>query len=323
MTKLDDNNEFSIKIGQLLRKYRDEAKLTQSEVANRLGLSKTAGFTYVSQLETGKLKNPSLMLILRYLKVCGIPWTSFFQKLSAIDFKLEHAKIMKQVELPSNLTSKQRKKIDRDSALYLNKVLYPKTPFQKLDWERIRDKIDKKVKILLFNHQLDENGKQPYFGVMNELIQNYDTGKIPEILNGHRQARVLKYGIIDEIRKIVYQTVRQEEYRLKKQKALPSEKFKKMTGEFLRYRIKIELIEAAVQKKLGKLNVPIFSNQAYKNFTREYVSALKKYRTKPLLLTQRFAEMKRTYLVQGLQEEVLVQLKEIITGLIESVVPKK
>jgi hypothetical protein len=253
-----------------------------------------------------------------------VPYTNFFQKLSAIDFKLEHEKVMKQVDLPSSLSQDQRKKIDRDSALYLNKVQYPKTPFQKLDWERIRDKIDKKIKTLLFNHQLDENTKQPYFRLVTELIANYDTGQIPAILNKHRQARILKYGIIEEIRKIVYQTVRLEQYRLKKQKAMPSEKFKKMAGEFLKYRVKIEPIEAIVQKKLGELNVPIILNQAYKNFMRECYKAIKKYhKIKPLLLIQRFAELMRTYKAQELKEDVLLQIREMIMSKFQPAEEKK
>lgn len=310
----NDINAFSKETGKLLKKFRIKVRLTQAEVSAQLGLSKTAGFTYISQLETGKIKNPSLMLILRYLKVCGVPWATFFQKLSAIDFNFEHKKIMEKVELPSSLTSRQRKKIDRDSALYLNKVQYPKTPFQRLDWERIRTKIDKKVKILLFNHKLDESAKQPYFGFTEELISDYDSGQITAIFQRYWQARKLNRAIMEGIRRIVYQTVKIEQKRLKKQKALPSEKFRKMAGEFLRYRVKIELIEAAVQKKLGEYNVPIAQNQAYKDFVRECYSALKKYYLQDQsLLTQKFKEITKTWKRMGLNEEVMEKVKETTT----------
>jgi transcriptional regulator with XRE-family HTH domain len=318
MQKSNEHIAFIKAIGRILQEFRKNAGLSQTEIAKEIGLSETSGFKYISWLETGRINNPSLITVLEYLKACKTPWTKFFQKLSAIDFRFEHNKIMGQVEMPSNMTQEQRKKIDRDTALYLNKVQYPKTPFQKLDWERIKTKIDKKVKALLFNHQMDENAKQPYFNLTDELITNYDTGQIPAILKKHRQARILKYGIIEEIRKIVYQAVRTEQYRLRKQKALPSEKAKKMAGEFLRYRVKIEPIEAEVQKKLGELKVPIVHNQAYKNFIRESFQALKKYFHKDkLLLKQRFAEIIRTYKAQGLKEEVLLPLKDIILRYIE------
>jgi transcriptional regulator with XRE-family HTH domain len=314
MTKV--NFVFTKEMGDLLKEFRLKAGLSQAELGERIGFSKKTAYSQISHLENGIIKNPPIGNIILYLKACGVSLVNFFQKLSAIDFKLEHEKIMKQVEMPSSLNEGLRKKIDRDTALYLNKVQYPKTP--------LRTKIDKKVKVLLFNHQLDENGKRPYFNLTNELISNYDTGQIPAILKKHGQARILKYGIIDEIRKIVYQTVRIEQYRLKKQKALPSEKFRKMSGEFLRYRVKIEPIEAEVQKKLGELNVPIVQNQAYKNFTRECYQAIKKYFYKDrLLLKQRFAEIMKTYKAQELKEDVLLQIREMIMSKFQPAEEKK
>jgi hypothetical protein len=86
-----------------------------------------------------------------------------------------------------------------------------------------------------------------------------------------------------------------------------------MAGGFLRHRVKIEPIETEVQRKLGELNVPIVQNQAYKDFARECYSALKKYyRKNPLLLTQRFAEIMKTWKAQGLKEEILEKVKEIV-----------
>lgn len=40
--------------------------------------------------------------------------------------------------------------------------------------------------------------------------------------------------------------------------------------KFGKYRMKIEPIEAEIQKKLGELNVPTIYNQAYKDFAREF-----------------------------------------------------
>ena len=368
-------------LGKLLAKFRKSAKLSQAELvvrrqrlcrrrAERMGLSKKRGYCHISHLETGREKKPSLYTILLYLKACQVPWTTFFQKLSEIDFKIEHDTVMRQVypapfdkkskdtttscecditqpdkrggvDLPSRLTPDLRQKVDRDTAKYLNKIQYPKTPFQKLDWERIKTNIDKKVKTLLFDHKLDEKAKQPYFTLTNEFITNYDTGQIPAIFQKHWQAQILNRGIIEAIRKIVYQTVKTEQKRLKKQKVLPSEKFRKMAGSFLRYRIKIEPIdpapfykmsgdktisfecditqpdkrggvEAEVQKKLGELNVPIAQNQAYKDFVRECYKAIKKYYPKdPPLLTQKFTEITKAWKQMGLNEGVMEKVKEI------------
>ena len=304
---------FTKEIGQLLIKCRKQARLSQGEVAKCCGLHTKTGYSQISRLESGRIKNPSLASIILFLKACNTPLVSFFQELSAIDFKIEHKNIMRQVQMPSSLTTDQRQKIDRDTALYETKVQYPKTPFQKLDWEHIRTKIDKKVKTLLFNHQIEEDQKTPYFTFADELFLNYDSGQIPAIFERHWQAGQLNRFIITAIKSIVYKTFRYEQKRLEKPKPLTKEKLQKMGTGFLRYRIKIEPIEAKVQKKLGELNVPIVYNQAYKDFTRECYKALKKYYHKnPLLLTQRFAEIMKSWQKQGLKQEVLLKVKDLI-----------
>jgi len=92
---------FTKEIGQLLIKYRKQARLSQGEVAKRCGLHTKTGYSQISRLESGRIKNPSLGSIILFLKACNTPLVSFFQELSAIDFKIEHEKIMRQVEMPS------------------------------------------------------------------------------------------------------------------------------------------------------------------------------------------------------------------------------
>jgi transcriptional regulator with XRE-family HTH domain len=190
MTKT--NFVFTKEMGLLLKKFRMNVGLSQSEVGERIGFSKKSAYSQISHLENGLIKNPSLGNIILYLKACGVAFTTFFQKLSEIDFKIEHKNIMRQVGMPSGITSGLRQKIDRDTAKYVNKIRYPKTPFQRLDWERVKTKIDKKVKILLFNHELDENSKAPYFTFAKELILNYDTGQTRAIFEKYWQIGQLK-----------------------------------------------------------------------------------------------------------------------------------
>ncbi len=94
---------FTKEIGQLLIKYRKQARLSQGEVAKRCGLHTKTGYSQISRLESGRIKNPSLASIILFLKACNTPMVSFFQKLSAIDFMIEHKKIMRQVEIPNEL----------------------------------------------------------------------------------------------------------------------------------------------------------------------------------------------------------------------------
>ena len=104
-------------IGNLLAKIRKEALLTQKDVAERLGLSEKAGMMYISKLEQGKIKNPSMNTILHYLTVCNKPWVSFFEKLAGIYFMKSHWKIISQVDIPRHY-----KKVTRDVAKYQHSI---------------------------------------------------------------------------------------------------------------------------------------------------------------------------------------------------------
>ncbi len=331
----NDEVRFVKEIGKILQKYRKNAKLSQSELAEKMGLSRTSGFKYISYLETGRIKNPSLLTILRYLKICQVLWPKFFQELAQIDFNLQHQKY--QVAIPSDLPLDLQKKIDRDTALYLIKIQYPKPPFDELDWQRIQEKVDKKVNELLSHQGLNETDKIPYLNFVNELIKNYDTPQSQTVFEKYYRTKELNWRIISEIRSIIYKVIRMEQKRLKKPKALDPQKISTMARKFLAYRIQIEPIEAEVQKKLSELGVPTLYHQGYKDFCRECFSLIKKfYQKKPknqteaklisitdnkastsslysnLNLIQKVTELIKKWKTLGLKEEVLQIVKDIV-----------
>jgi transcriptional regulator with XRE-family HTH domain len=104
-------------IGQLLASYRQTSHLNQTNIADRLGLSPKSGKITISRLETGNFRNLSLDLVLGYLDICEMPWSSFFEKLSAIYFNKQHDKIITQVP-----TTKFQNKVDRDVAKYTHSI---------------------------------------------------------------------------------------------------------------------------------------------------------------------------------------------------------
>lgn len=299
-------------IGKLLQKYRRQARLSQSEIAKELGLKESLGFKYISLLETGRIKNPSLLTVLNYLKVCRVSWSDFFQTLSAIDIKLERENIFRQVEMPHEVRPHLRKKIELDTAGYLLNITYPKAPLTNIDISKIQERVQKKVKKLLLDLQTEDVKIQSYLNFMHALIDNYYSEKHRLVFEKYAQDNSLRAGVVQKIRNLVYQAFHQAEKQLLKPKPHKSKKLQTMTKEFIHYRIKIEPIEQAVQQLLGTLKTPIVYNQAYKDYARACLKTLKKYHLKdPLVLKQHLNEIKNWWLMNKLNSEVLDKVLEV------------
>jgi XRE family transcriptional regulator, master regulator for biofilm formation len=59
----------------VLRTLREQRGLTQDQVASRAGVTKP----YLSQLESGARKNPSLPVLKRLAKALGVPVTELLE----------------------------------------------------------------------------------------------------------------------------------------------------------------------------------------------------------------------------------------------------
>ena len=108
--------KMTIPIGKLLAKFREQTGLSQTEVAERMGLSTKSGYKYISRLEKGQIKKSFLETILNYLDAIGVSWETFFRELSVLRSKHTHQNVMSQVKLPSDW--RLQKKIDRYTATY-------------------------------------------------------------------------------------------------------------------------------------------------------------------------------------------------------------
>ncbi|MEO0092155.1 MAG: helix-turn-helix transcriptional regulator [candidate division WOR-3 bacterium] len=137
---------FTKDMAEKLKKIRKESKLSQREVGIRMGISPSSAQSFIAQLEAGRIKNPTLKTILDYLSVCNYAWSKFFGDLSAIQFSLNHNKIMRQVEIP-----KYRQKIDRDVAKYTHSI---KTKFsQKQDIKPLTLEKQEEMAIKFLRHR--------------------------------------------------------------------------------------------------------------------------------------------------------------------------
>ena len=63
------------RLGRLLRRIREEKGLTQDELARKARLTKP----YISQIENGVRRNPSLPALQRLAKALGVPVTELLE----------------------------------------------------------------------------------------------------------------------------------------------------------------------------------------------------------------------------------------------------
>ena len=140
---------FTQEMTELLKKIRLRSGLSQSELAERIGLSKKTSYSYISHLEKGFLKNPSLGTILMYLKICGESWSDFFKELDIIDFKMRHEKMISQ--LPPEAT---QRKVQKDAMRYEIGVEFPSKAKEEFDFARLKKQIKEKVEVLVSKEEI-------------------------------------------------------------------------------------------------------------------------------------------------------------------------
>lgn len=73
---MEDYKDFYITLGSLLKEYREKRKMTQSEVAERLGITKAA----ISNYETG-YRVISAKALKDYCKAVGVSVDEVFKRI--------------------------------------------------------------------------------------------------------------------------------------------------------------------------------------------------------------------------------------------------
>ena len=301
---------FTKEMAVILKRLRENANLTQKEVASRMGVKTKYGQSLIAQIEIGKVNNPSLRTILDYLRVCGSSWPEFFKELDRIDFKMRHEKMISQVHPPPT-----EKKIQRDAMRYEINVEFPSKEKEEIDFNRLKKQIKDKVIVLLTKNQIEENQTNSYQRYALEYFDFLATLNKPgmKMVTDKYQRTGLKTNILFGLKKIINNVLRAEIKRISAKKPLPSEKQEKMAIGFTKYRIRIEKIEAEVHKVLCEIGVqpPWFA--LYKGFTRECYRVLKNYYGKNQeLLNKTLTEIIERWKKEGLKDDVLLKLKDKI-----------
>lgn len=301
---------FTKEMGNLLVNIRNKARLSQNEVAEAIGMSSKLGHSYISRLENGKIKNPFLGTIILYLDACHTPYLNFFAKFSELRFREQHQEIMLQAKLPKD--TRTRTKIDRDTALYSNKIKYQtKTPY--LDIDKLKAKINRMLDQYMSDHKIDKH--------LIPIYQDFTSYVLKRVLNPKPNPPLdfkpwIKSSVqtnqLYYINQMIYKIVHQEEKKLNRRRIPTTEKQKKMVIGFLKYRVMIEQVETETHKLLNELEVPFSQYHLYKDFARECFSHLKKlYFKDQMLLSQRFAQSIRGWKEAKLDKNVLEKVKEV------------
>jgi transcriptional regulator with XRE-family HTH domain len=311
---------FTKEMAEKLRKIRETARLTQQEVALRIGLKTKSGKSVISQLESGMVKNPTLKTILDYLRACGSSWSEFFKQLDAIDFRTRHenlsacghaqAEMISQVHPPPT-----QRKIQRDAMRYEIGIEFPskEKPKRDIDFDRLKSRIEAKVTPFLIKNEIEGNQASLYQKFTKEYFDFLATlNKSGMTAVTDKYLRVgLKRNVLYSLKKITNYVIRAEIKRISAKKPLPSEKQEKMAIGFTKYRIRIEKIEAEVHKLLCELSVPTHWFALYKGFARECYRVLKKYYGKNQeLLNKTLADIIERWKKEGLKDDVLLKLKD-------------
>jgi len=303
---------FTKEMAEKLRKIRETARLTQQEVALRIGVKTKSGKSVISQLESGMVKNPTLKTILDYLRACGSSWPEFFKQLDAIDFRTRHEKMISQIPIPPT-----QRKIKRDAMRYEIGIEFPskEKPKRDIDFDRLKSRIESKVSAYLIKNKIQENQSSFYQKFVREyfnFLATLNKSGLKAVTDKYQRTG-LKNNILYGLKKIINNVIRAELKRISAKKPLPSEKQQKMAVGFTKYRIRIEKIEAEVHKLLCELSVPTPWFALYKGFTRECYRVLKKYRGKNQeILNKTLIEIIERWKKEGLKSDVLLKLKDKI-----------
>ena len=307
---------FTQEMGLVLKSIREKAGLYQIDVAKAIGFKSKTAFSYISRLEKGMIKNPSLKTIIMYLNACGGNRFSFFTELNRILTKQEQQEIMSQADLSTQAKMKRVgyktliQKLDRDTALYANKIKYMQRP---IDKHSLQDRIERKVRMLLSDHKIEKELIPVYLDYAFKFYKReIDELPIAPIDEKQFVRTGIKPFLFASIRQIVYKTIKAEKKRLQNTKQYSTEEQKKLAKGFLKYRVIIEQVEFEVHQLLNDLQVKEIFYMAYKDYARACYSVLNKYSEKdPMLLKHKFDATTEKWAGKGLDEAVMGKIKGV------------
>lgn len=300
---------FTKPMAEKLCEIRKRAHLTQVEVGLRMGMSKKSAQTTIARLEKGTIKNPGISMIIDFLIVCNADWRNFIEAVHQIWAKTNLLEVVPVVNLPAQ--AKIKRKVDRDVSLYAAKITGLVKP---IDKDSLKDRIERKVRMFLFSHKIEDNFIPTYLDFAFKVFEREFSENSSPVISEEQFIRSgIRPILFNPIKRIVIKTIRTEQKRIARTKPISSEKQKKMTDGYLKFRKIIEPIEMEVHKLLDVLQVKEVLYLSYKNYARECYKYLRKWLGRDeLILQQKFNEASNTWQRMGLDSRVLEKVKETV-----------
>jgi transcriptional regulator with XRE-family HTH domain len=289
---------FTKEMAELLKIMRQRARLSQQEVAVRLGLSRKSGKIYISSLERGEIKNPTIGTILRFLKVCGISWSNFFAELSAIDFGMGHEKSLTKTKLPED-TGKTPYNVLRSEASI---KYFPYHKYKYSDIMRVKNSIDDKIFELLSDSKIEKD-LIPYYMMFADEFYS--------LLEEKLLRASLKPSVLLKIKRTVQKVLHEERKKIAGKKPKSAEKQMQMPIGFGEHQVAIEPILNEVRKTLSKIAPNITWILLFEEYTQELCDALIQYYDKNQeKLDLALNEIVERWVNRGIKQSDLLKVKE-------------
>ncbi len=289
---------FTKEMAELLKTMRQRGRLSQQEVAVRLGLSRKSGKIYISSLERGEIKNPTIGTILRFLKVCGISWSNFFAELSAIDFGMEHEKPLTKVKLADDTGKSTYNALRSEASI----KYFPYHKYKYVDIIRVKNTVDNKIFELLSESKIEKDlipyymmFADEFFGVLEEKLLRAS----------------LKPSVLLKIKRTVQKVLHEERKKIIGKKPKSIEKQMQMPIGFSEYQVAIEPILNEVRKTLGKISPSITWIMLFEDYAQELCDALVQYYNKNQdKLDLVLDEIVERWMHRGLKQTDLLKVKD-------------
>jgi transcriptional regulator with XRE-family HTH domain len=117
---------FTPEMGSWLREMRAQARLTQDEVAARMGLQGKGRKSVVSTLEAGLVPNPYFSTIVHYLLACGATMGRFCDKFNTLGLLPVDPESFEDSGFPAQAKQRLLEKASRQVNKYQRRMRFPK-----------------------------------------------------------------------------------------------------------------------------------------------------------------------------------------------------